>query len=164
MAIWVKLSLRFSTAQLKPLRLPLHPSVILGVVAGVDDQQKIVLGEPVHDYVVDERSLRIEQRRILRLANHQPRGVVHRHLLDRRERLRPGNAYVAHVADVKDADAVANRHVLGHQPTGLGILDRHIPAVELDHLRAHLPMHAIERRLANGCHLRAESHRNPRIK
>jgi hypothetical protein len=65
------------------------------------------------------------------------------------------------VTDIEDADAVANRQVLGDQSAGFGILDWHIPAVELDHLRAHLPMHGIEGRFADGCNLRAESHEKP---
>ena len=82
-----------------------HPVEIFFARAGIDDEQVVVFAQAVDDDVVDERSLGIEQRRILRLADGEPGGVVHRDVLHGGERVRPGHADVAHVADVKDADA-----------------------------------------------------------
>ena len=48
---------------------------------------------------------------------------------------------VAHVADVKDADAGAHGHVLGGEA---GVFDRHVPAAEVDHLGAELAMNRVE--------------------
>jgi hypothetical protein len=64
----------------------------------------------------------------------------------------PRQANVAHVADVEDARAGAHRHVLVDDAAadGRGILHGHVPAVELDHLRAHLAMDGVERCLADG--------------
>ena len=101
------------------------------------------------DHVVHESPLRIEQRRILRLPDGQLRGVVHGNVLDRRQRFRSGQADVAHVADVEDAHASPHRVVLGHDSAGRGIFDRHVPAVEFDHFRAHLAMHGIKCSLPN---------------
>jgi hypothetical protein len=58
---------------------------------------------------------------------------------------------VAHVADIEDADASADRHVLGDDPAAdrCWVLDGHIPAIEFDHLCAQRAMHAIERGLAH---------------
>ncbi len=54
------------------------------------------------------------------------------------------------MADIEDADPVADRQVLFHQAAHGGIFDRHVPAVEIDHLRAHLAMDGIQGSLANG--------------
>ena len=47
----------------------------------------------------------------------------------------------AHVADVKDADAGAYGYVFGDEP---GVFDRHVPAAEVDHLRAELAMGGVQ--------------------
>ena len=104
----------------------------------------------MHDHVVYKRPLRIEQRRILRLADGEPRRIVHGNVLNRSQRLRPLQANIAHVRDVEDANAGANCVVLGNNAARRRIFDRHIPAIEVDHLRAHLAMHGVERGLANG--------------
>ena len=75
-------------------------------------------------------------------------GVVHGDVLHRFKRLRAGDADVAHVADVEDADAVADREVLLHQAADGGVLDRHVPAVEVDHLGAQLAMNGVQRGFA----------------
>jgi len=67
-------------------------------------------------------------------------------VLDGSERFAASQANVAHVAYVEDANTGAHRHMLGNDA---GILDRHIPAVELDHLRAQSAMNAVERSFAN---------------
>jgi hypothetical protein len=56
------------------------------------------------------------------------------------------------VADIEDAYASAYRHVLvDDSAADRGrILDRHIPPIEVDHLRAHLTMDRIQRGFANG--------------
>src|ERR1700683_4294803 len=103
------------------------------------------------DHVVDEGSLRIEECRILRLAKGKARRAVHRNMLHGGEGSGASEADIAHVADVEDADAGADGHVLVDDATTdrCGALDRHIPAVKLHHLRAHLPMNGVQRGLAN---------------
>src|ERR1019366_3246436 len=67
------------------------------------------------------------------------------------ERFTPGQADVAHVADVKNSDALAHRHVLGDNsaPNRRWVFDGHVPAVKLHHLCAHLAMDGVQRSLAN---------------
>ena len=86
------------------------------------------MAELVDDDVVDEGALRVEQRRILRLAFGQLRGIVHGDELDGIECLGPAQLDFAHVADVEDADAGAHGHVLGNQAAR--VFHRHVPAAE----------------------------------
>jgi len=58
---------------------------------------------------------------------------------------RGGNANVAHMANVKNADAGANGLMFGDQPTGGRILNRHIPATEIHHFCAQTAVHGIQR-------------------
>src|ERR1700692_4494442 len=55
------------------------------------------------------------------------------------------------MADVKNSNAGANRHVLGdNAATDRGwVFDGHIPAVEFHHLRSHLAMDGVQRGLAD---------------
>src|ERR1035437_1538960 len=67
------------------------------------------------------------------------------------ERFPSGQADVAHVADVKNSDTVAHRHVLGDNAAAdrRWVFDGHFPAVKLHHLRAHLAMDGVQRSLAD---------------
>ena len=71
---------------------------------------------------------------------------------------RPAKLDVAHVADVEEAHAGAHGHVLGDQAR---ILDRHIPAAEVDHLRAKPSMQAVQWSFAefDRCRHRASNER-----
>ena len=86
------------------------------------------------------------------LANGEARGIVHRNMLHRLQRLRAADANIAHVADVENPHAGAHRQVLFHQAAGavLGrrILDRHLPAAKIDHLSAQPAMYRVQRRFA----------------
>src|ERR1035441_6641651 len=55
------------------------------------------------------------------------------------------------MTDVKNADACAHSHMLGDNATSNRgrVLDGHVPAVKLDHLRAHLTMDGVQRGLSN---------------
>ncbi len=134
-----------------------HPVEIFFARAGIDHQQIFIFAEAVDDHVVHESSLRIEQRRILRLADGEPRGVIHGNVLHGGQRFGPGQADVAHVADVEDAHAGAHRIVLGDDAARGRVFDRHVPAIEFDHLGAHLAMDSVERGLADGWRSRLNS-------
>src|SRR5580658_5569425 len=58
---------------------------------------------------------------------------------------------ISHVADIEDAHAGTHGHVLVHDAASdrRRVFDGHVPAVEVDHLRAHLAMNGIQRSLAN---------------
>jgi hypothetical protein len=58
-----------------------HPVEIFLARARVDYQQVFVFAEAVNDHIVDEGSLRIEQRGILRLPDRQARRVIHGDML-----------------------------------------------------------------------------------
>src|SRR5271157_6515430 len=53
------------------------------------------------------------------------------------------------MADIENADSVADRQVLLHQAAYGWVFDGHVPAVEIDHLRAHLAMDRIQGSLAD---------------
>ncbi len=118
------------------------PLVVLHDVAGIDDQQEVRLRHPVHQDVVHERAGRRRQRRILNLADAQPRGVVARHPLDGGQRVGAGHLDLAHVADVEQAGPRAHGHVLVDDA---GVLDGHVPAAELDHPGAAGAVPRVER-------------------
>ncbi len=67
------------------------------------------------------------------------------------QRLATSQADIAHVADVKNSDAGTHRQVLGDNaaPDRRRIFHRHVPAVKLNHLRAHLAMDGVQRGLAD---------------
>ena len=138
-----------SHAAIELARVVAHPGKIFFARTRVNHQQVVVFAQAMHDHIVHKRPLRIEQRGILRLTNRQLCSVIHTHMLHRGQRLRACQANVAHVANIKDADTRADRHVLGDQAARAGIFDRHIPSVEGHHLRAHLAVDGVQRRLAN---------------
>jgi hypothetical protein len=118
--------------------------VVLGDVGGVHDEKKVFLGQAIDEEIVDKGARGAHQARVMRLTDLQLRRVVARDLLDRVERIAPGDLDLAHVADVEDPRPLADGKVLGHDA---GILDRHVPAAETDHLGARGAMAGVERRL-----------------
>ena len=85
----------------------------------------------------------------MRLADGESGSIVHRDVLNGRKGIKAAKADVAHVADVEDAHAGAHSIMLGDDAAGRGILDRHVPAIEFDHLRAHRTMNGIKCGLAD---------------
>src|SRR5439155_6193550 len=85
---------------------------------------------------------------VLSLPNGEPRCVVHRNVLDGGQGFTAGEADIAHVADVKNADASADCIVLSNNSARRRIFDWHLPAVEVDHLCTHLAMGGVERSLS----------------
>ena len=65
-------------------------------------------------------------------------------MLEEVQRLAPDDLDLAHVADVEQPGARPHRHVLVDDA---GVLDRHVPAGELDHAGAGLAMRVVERGL-----------------
>ncbi len=122
-----------------------NPGVVLVLGAGVDDEQVVVVAEPVDEDVVDERALRREQRGVVRLAVLEARGIVHGDVLHGGQRAGAAKLDLAHVAHVEEADAGAHGQVLGDEAAaGAGILDRHVPAAEVDHLGLEGAMGGVE--------------------
>ena len=133
-------------------RILANPLNVLLARSGINHQQKIVIAQAMHNHVVYKSALRVEHRGVLRLPNRQFRCVIHAEILNRGERAARSfsgvNADVAHVADVEHPNASAHRLVFRHQAAARRILDRHIPAAEIHHFRAKLPVQRIQRRLA----------------
>ena len=111
--------------------------VILVLIGRVHAQEEMIVGDLVDQDVVDETAVLVEQPGIVRLADLQLRGGVGRDVIDQLQRFRPANFDLAHVADVEQAHALAHGVVLIDDA---GVVDRHVPAAEIDHLRAHSAM------------------------
>jgi hypothetical protein len=77
----------------------------------------------------------------LRLSDREARSIVHRDVLHRGEGLGASQPNVAHMAYVKNSNSCTYGHVLGDYA---GVLNRHVPAVELNHLRTQLAMNGVE--------------------
>src|SRR5262249_54863740 len=81
--------------------------------------------------------------------NREAGSIVHGNVFDSGQRPWPGESDITHVADVKNAYTGAYGQVLGDNA---GVLNRHIPAVELDHFCAQLAMNGVQRSLSHrGC-------------
>src|ERR1700722_1820324 len=106
----------------------------------------------MHNHVINESPLRIEQRRVMRLSDRQLRCVVHAEVLHGSERatrrLARANPNVTHVADIENAHRAAHGLVFSHKSAAGRILDRHIPSAEINHLGSQSPVQRVERRLA----------------
>ena len=56
--------------------MPAEPFPVHGAVAGIDDEQEILAGEPVEICVVDDSTRLVRDERVLRLPRIQSGGVV----------------------------------------------------------------------------------------
>ena len=72
----------------------------------------------------------------------EPPGVVRGEPLDELEGVRAAHVEAAHVREVEDADASPHGQVLG--PDAGLVLDRHVPAAEVDHAGSGGEMPVVE--------------------
>ena len=122
-------------------------------VRGVGDEEDVVVAAQVLDEVVDDPAVVGAAHRVLRLARTDPAQVVGEAGVDEVGRPGPGDAGLAEVRDVEDADPLAHRGVLGDDPAA-GVLDGHRPAPEVGHLRAERDVSVVERRVEEVGHAR----------
>jgi len=123
------------------------PRVVLHDVRGVDDEEEVIAFEAIDQEVVNERALRCQEPRVLRLSRLEPRRVVAGDPLHRGQRVFAGEFELAHVADVEQAGARANGHVFVGDA---GVFERHVPSAKGNHLGARRAVASVERRLLEG--------------
>ena len=75
--------------------------------------------------------------RVLRLQRVERLGVVGEHVLQERHGAGAAEDEAPHVGDVEESGAAARGQVLGDDARG--VLDRHVPAAEVDHAGAERP-------------------------
>jgi hypothetical protein len=118
----------------KAADLPANPGVVFVFGAGVDYEEIVIGAETMDEDIVDEGSLRSEQGGVLGLAVFETGSVVHGDVLNGGQRAGTAELNLAHVGDVKQTDGGADGEMLGEDAcSGTGVLDRHIPAAEVDH-------------------------------
>ena len=88
---------------------------IFFLVGGVDAKEEVIVSHLVHQDVVDEAAVLIEQPGILRLPDVEPRCRVGGDVINQANRLRPADLDFAHVADVEQAHGFAHGVVLVHE-------------------------------------------------
>jgi hypothetical protein len=81
---------------------------------------------------------------VLRLEQVERLGVVGEHVLQEGQGARAAQREAPHVRHVDEPCAAARREVLGDDAGG--VLDRHLPAAEVDHLRAKRDVAIVKRR------------------
>ncbi len=134
--------------ELDAVRQVADEPLAVGVDArGVDDQQHVVVGEPVGDQVVDRAAALVQEQRVLGMAGADAVEVVREHPLDERDRPGAADLELAHVRDVEDPGVPAHRAVLRDDPL---VLHRHLPAGKGDHPCSRGHVAVVERRAAKG--------------
>ena len=92
----------------------------------------MVVGHLVHQDVVHEAAVLVEQRRVMRLPDLEPRDGVGGDVIGEPRGLRAADLDLAHVADVEQAHRAPHRVVFVDDA---GVLHGHVPAAEIDHAR-----------------------------
>ena len=107
---------------------------VLEAVGRVDDEQVLVVDEAVQIGVVDGAAALVGDDRVLRLADLEGGGVVGQDVLQEGQRVGAADEEAPHVGDVEQAGRPAGREVLGDDAAG--VVERHLPAGEVDHAPA----------------------------
>ena len=102
-----------------------QPGAVGVGAAGIDDQQQVVVGEPVDDQVVHRAARVLEQQRVLGVPRADPVEVVGQRRLRKPHRPRTAQLELSHVRHVEDARVAAHRQVLRDDAL---VLHRHLPA------------------------------------
>ena len=104
---------------------------VLVAVGRVDDEEVLAVDEAVEVGVIDCAAGLGGHHRVLRLQQVEGFGVVGEHVLQEGRRAGAAQYEAAHVRDVEEAGAAAGGEVLGDDAAR--VLDRHVPAAEVDH-------------------------------
>ena len=106
-----------------------------GRVAGVGDDEEPLVGQAVDDEVVDDAAVRGADHRVVGSTDREGWRIRDERGGERRTGVRPVDEQFAHVREVEQAAALADRPVLLEDAR---VLDRHEPAAELDEPRAEV--------------------------
>ena len=124
------------------LRLFADPRQVLVAGGRVHHQAEPVLGHEIDDQVVDHPALRVEHAGVQRLARLlQLVDVVRHQVAQEFTDAGAGEVDHGHVRDVEHAGRLAHQVVLVELRT---VVDRHVPAAEIDHLRAERAVGLVE--------------------
>ena len=118
--------------ELREVRTEVLP--VLVPVGGVHDQQVLAGDEVVEVRVVHRAAGLGRHHRVLRLQRIESLGVAGEHMLQERDGAGAAEHEAAHVRDVEETASAPRREVL--RDDAGGVLHRHLPAAEVDHLRA----------------------------
>ncbi len=99
----------------------------------------------VDQNVVDETAVFVEQAGVVGLADGKTRGGVGGDVIHQFQRFGTADFDLAHVADIEQPNRVAHGVVFIHDA---GVLDRHVPAAEIDHAGRAGTMNFVERSAA----------------
>jgi hypothetical protein len=137
--------------------LGVEPTHDLGGVRGVRDEEDLVRVAVVGDEVVDHAAgLVVAAERVLGLTGTDAVEVVGQRCVDVAGRTRAAHDGLAEMAHIEDPDALADGQVLLDHPAAR-VLDRHLPAAEIGHLRAQVNVAPVQRRSAQVGHARDAS-------
>jgi hypothetical protein len=124
-------------------RVLADPREILVARAGIDDEPEPLLVEVVDDEIVDDAARLEQQAAVERLAGDaQFRDIVGQQPFEERSNLRAFEIDDAHVRYVEHARIAPHRVMLLDLRA---VIDRHVPAAEVDHAGAEVDMRLEER-------------------
>jgi hypothetical protein len=124
-------------------QVPFEPAAVIVDPGGVDDQQQVVVREPVGDQVVDRAAVLVQQQRLLGVAGADAIEVVREHPLGEGQGAGAPQLELPHVRDVEDAGRRSHRLMLGDDAL---VLHRHLPAGEGNDPRTRRDMAVVQRR------------------
>src|SRR5712692_7299695 len=116
---------------------PDEPLAIHVDIRGVDAQHVMLRRKPIDDEIIDRAAAGRAHQRVLGLAVGEARRGICQRMLEQRERPRPAQVELAHVAQVENAGGRTHRQVLFDYA---GVAERHLEAAKLRHSRAELAM------------------------
>ena len=115
---------------------------VLFNVSGVDDKEIPALLKTIEVCVVNGIAVDVGDDAVLRLIEVECKDVAGQDMLQKRDHVPAFDVDAAHMGNVEDAAVPAAVEMLGYD--AVGVLDRHIPAAEVDHDRAGVEMCLIE--------------------
>jgi len=111
-------------------------------VRGIGHHQVALVGEPVHDQVVEDAPVLLADHRVFGLRHAERADVADHGVVQRSHRLRPDDLNLAHVAEVEEPGGATDRVVLD----GLAAIAQwHFPTREIGHGRTEPEVNSVQR-------------------
>jgi hypothetical protein len=121
----------------------LQPRKIFIRASRVHNEQVLLLPDTINDQVINDSAALVQQKRVLPDADIELVDVVCEHGIEPFARFRSIGDQLAHMRNVENTDIVSHRLMFLHDA---GVLHRHQPPCEWNHLRAEPNVLVVKRR------------------
>src|SRR3989338_4013926 len=127
-----------------PAPMRLHPLDVAGAPGAIDNDEAVLTVEAIDDDVIQNAALLVQEHGVAGPPRADIAHVAHRELIQGLQGSRPADPHLSHVGDIEHPGAGSHGLMLFEDA---GVVERHLPAMEVRHLGVEGTVEAVQCRL-----------------